>query len=192
MRKSKSKKTIYKAETRIKNGVKQKRCTACLKWKDEKKDNFYKGRGKGFKAECIKCFSLRTQLTRWEKEGKKYKLCKKCNKHQLKRFFDGEFCNVCMSPVAKKGNRTCLGCKRELPETQEYFGLYSQRTGKLHRVCKKCSKIEYNSEDHTDEDNQIKKEVKQFFTTNSKQRMIDEDYSFLMRKIGSQNIKEVM
>ena len=111
----------YEDSHRIIDGVKQKRCTKCKKWKKE--------------SEFGKNSSTRDGLNFW---------CKKCTRklhgkgdEPVKRYYSYEEAHRVVSNVKEKRCRRCLKWKAE----SEFYRLHKSKDG-LCWYCKKCIKEE--------------------------------------------------
>jgi len=112
----------YEERHRTFDGVKQKRCTKCKKWKDESKfgkDRYYKD---GLKYNCKDCERAYTRKC-YKKEGK-----------GLKTYYRYEECHRVVDGVKQKRCRRCKSWKAE----SEFYKSRSCKDG-LQVPCKACS-----------------------------------------------------
>jgi len=113
----------YEESHRTIDGVKQKRCTKCKKWKDESKFGKYHYGKDGLGYNCKDC--VRAYIReRYKKEGK-----------GLKTYYRYEECHRVVDGVKQK---RCRRCKRWKTES-EFYKNRSCKDG-LKFLCKECSK----------------------------------------------------
>ncbi len=116
------KRFVYEESHRTIDGVKQKRCSKCKKWKDESKfgkDRYHKD-GLGYDCkDCARAYMRESH----KKEGK-----------GLKTYYRYEECHQVVDGVKQK---RCSRCKRWKAES----GFYKRRSNKdgLAVWCKECS-----------------------------------------------------
>jgi len=112
----------YEESHRTIDGVKQKRCTKCKKWKDESKFAKYSKNKDGLRYLCKDCERAYTQI-RYKKEGK-----------GLKTYYRYEECHRVVDGVKQKRCRRCKSWKAE----REFYKSRSCKDG-LHSQCKACA-----------------------------------------------------
>ncbi len=113
---------VYEESHRTIDGVKQKRCTKCKKWKNESKfgkDRYHKD---GFGYDCKDC-ARAYMRERHKKEGK-----------GLKTYYRYEECHRVVDGVKQKRCRRCKSWKAE----SEFYKSRSCKDG-LQVRCKACS-----------------------------------------------------
>ncbi len=113
---------VYEESHRTIDGVKQKRCTKCKKWKDETKFGKDRSRKDGLDYDCKDC--VRAYMRgRYKKEGK-----------GLKKYYRYEECHRVVDGVKQKRCRSCKSWKTE----SEFYKNRSYKDGLQFR-CKACS-----------------------------------------------------
>ncbi len=112
----------YEETHRTVDGVKQKRCTKCKKWKDESKFGKDRYRKDGLGDDCKDC--VRAYMReRCKKEGK-----------GLKKYYRYEECHRVVDGVKQKRCRRCKSWKTE----SEFYKNRSCKDGLQYR-CKACA-----------------------------------------------------
>ena len=112
----------YEESHRTVNGIKQKHCTKCEKWKDESKFAGNAGCQDGLNSWCRECF---------RKWGRKYY---RRDGKPVKRFYTYEETHRAVGGVKEK---RCRRCKKWKAESDFYKDL-RYKDGLVGR-CKKCS-----------------------------------------------------
>ncbi len=114
---------VYEERHRTIDGVKQKRCSKCEKWKEESKFGKKTSQKDGLKSWCKDC--VRAYIReRYKKEGK-----------DLKKYYRYEECHRVVDGVKQKRCRRCKSWKTE----SEFYKNRSCKDG-LKFLCKECSK----------------------------------------------------
>ena len=116
------KRFVYEEIHRTIDGVKQKRCTKCEKWKEESKFGRRTGTKSGMCSQCKDCVRADTR-ERYKKKGK-----------GLKTYYRYEECHRVVDGVKQKRCRRCKSWKAE----NGFYKNKSSRDG-LDNRCKKCS-----------------------------------------------------
>jgi hypothetical protein len=113
---------VYEESHRTIDGVKQKRCTKCKKWKDESKFGKERERKDGLGYDCKDCVRADNR-ERYKKEGK-----------GLKTYYRYEECHRVVDGVKQKRCRRCTRWKAE----SDFYKAYINKDG-LHSWCKACA-----------------------------------------------------
>jgi len=112
----------YEESHRTIDGVKQKRCSKCKKWKDKSKFGKDRSHKDGLGYDCKDCVRVDNR-ERYKKEGK-----------GLKTYYRYEECHRVVDEVKQK---RCSRCKRWKTES-EFYKNRSCKDG-LHSQCKACA-----------------------------------------------------
>ncbi len=112
----------YEERHRTIDGVKQKRCSKCEKWKEESKFGKKTSQKDGLKSWCKDCVRANMR-ERYKKEGK-----------GLKIYYRYDECHRVVDGVKQK---RCRRCKRWKAESEFYKN--QQRKDGLGERCKECS-----------------------------------------------------